>query len=213
MHGQIRFVLCTFFLYLIYDHVALCGCPKMRTKTMAINTLAHSSRAHLLQSGCFWTRENPCSGLCLISMENWMIQTESASPIWRHLKGDLLWSPTPRGLPEVQADEQPFQKTCYLIFFLGPMCQFPVKLKALRGGGTPSRPACWQPGTTAATWCICATEHNYEMNKQMINAKNTVIQRAHCFQGFLVSTLNDNGQMVREHWQLHIRQVKAWAHR
>lgn len=127
---------CVHFLYLIYDHVALCGCPKMRTKTMAINTLAHSSRAHRLQSCCFWTRENPCSGLCLISTENWMIQTESASPIWRHLKGDLLWSPTPRGLPEVQEDEQPFQKTCYLIFFLGPMCRFPVKLKALRGGGS-----------------------------------------------------------------------------
>lgn len=30
---------------------------------------------------------------------------------------------------------KPFQKTCCLTFFLEPMCQFSVNLKALRGGG------------------------------------------------------------------------------
>lgn len=45
-----------------------------------------------------------------------------------------------------------FQKTRCLTFFLEPMCQFSVNLKALRDGWTLSHPLCWQPGATAATW-------------------------------------------------------------
>lgn len=49
-----------------------------------------------------------------------------------------------------------FKKTCHLIFFLEPMCQLSIKLKALSGGGTLSHPVRWWPGgATAATGKLC----------------------------------------------------------
>lgn len=132
-----------------------------------------------------WTREN--CGLCLMGMENWITPAEWRSPIWRHLLLKVIYCEAQLQVAcqKFKWLNRPFKETWHFIFFLEPMCQLPVQLKAPSGGGTLSHPVCWQPGAAAATWWICASERNYWMRGWMTNAKNTVTQLAHCFQMLL----------------------------
>lgn len=106
-------------------------------------------------------------------MENWITPREWRSPIWRHLLLKVIYCKAQLQVARQKFKwlNRPFKETWHFIFFLEPMCQLPVQLKALSGGGTLSHPVCWQPGATAATWSICATEYNYWMREWMTNAK------------------------------------------